>query len=1676
MTPAMKLSGYTFQVLWEDGELTLSRSEPASGLPPLLTLAPSVTPSTSTSSLRFEHACSLRDELDPSWAARPREVVHHLGQSTLSSDDPGGELLARRVGSRWEIAAFLRVAIGAATAVGQLHARGLVHKDLKPASILVDVTTGRAWLTGFGITSRLPRERQAAEPPEVIAGTLAYMAPEQTGRMNRSIDSRSDLYSLGVTLYEVLTGVRPFNAEDPMEWIHCHVARPPPPPAVGPGGQIIPGAIAAILLKLLAKTAEDRYQTAPGLASDLQRCLQEWESHGRIEAFPLGEHDASDRLLLPEKLYGREREIDALLAAFDRVVAHGKTELVLVSGYSGIGKSSVVNELHKALVPPRGLFAWGKFDQYKRDIPYATLSQAFQSLVRQILGQSDAEVQVWREALQQALGSAGQLMVNLIPELESIVGKQRAVPDLPPHEARNRFKLVFCRFLGVFARAPHPLALFFDDLQWLDAATLDLFEHLITDAEVRHLLLVGAYRDNEVDAAHPLTRTIGAIRGAGAPLQEIVLSPLARDDLGRLLADSLHVTPDCVAPLTTLVHEKAGGNPFFSIQFIGVLAEKGLLAFDRATAAWTWDLAGIRAEGFTDNVVDLLVGKLTRLPEPTQDALRHFACLGNSAEVATLVVVHGTSEEELHAALWEAVRAGFVLRQDGAYSFLHDRVQEAAYALLPEAARAGEHLRIGRLLLAGTPLPALDETIFDLVNQLNRGAALMSSLAERERLAELNLLAGKRAMASTAHASAATYLGAGRALLDADCWERRYPLTFDLEFHLAECEFLTGEAVAAETRLALLSRAAGNLGDLAAVACLRMALFTTLDRLDHAIAVCFDYLARVGVHWAPRPSDDLVREEYDRMWRQLGERSIEEIIDLPALTDADQRATLEVLITSAPAVMFSDASLFRLIVGRMVNLSLEHGNSDASCLAYELLGMILGPYLGDYQAAYRFGKLGLDLVELRGLERFKARVCVCFGTLILPWTRHLRSGQAMVRRAFDLARQSGDLTYATYSLSLLSTNVIVSGEQLGFAQREAESGLAFAQAAKFGMIIDTFAGQLGLVRALRGLTASLSSFSDDSLDEAELKRRMESDPRRAVALFRYATRKLQAFVYAGDPAAALQAAATAESLLWTSPSLLDTAEYHFYGALARAAEHDLCPDDERARNRAALVAHLDQIAIWAANCPENFANRAALVAAELARIDGRDLEAMRLYEDAIRSSRDNGFPHNEAIAGELCGQFHASRGFETIAQAYLRNARHGYERWGAQAKVEQMERRYPHLRSEAALGSPTVTIGTPVGQIDFATVAKVSQAVSSELLLDRLIARLMVIAVEHAGAARCLLLLPFGDALRTEAEAVSGHVTVTVRVQPAEVKADELPETVLRYVVRTQESVMLDDASAPNQFSTDPYLRRTIARSVLCLPLVKQGKLIGVLYLENNLTPYVFTPGRIALLKLLAAQAAISLENARMYSEMQRSVDDREALLREVHHRVKNNLQLVSSLLNLQGSRVADREVAELFADSRNRVRSMALVHENLYRAGNFSGIAMAAHIQRLCAHLNAAYSMQSSRVELAVRVSDLHLDMDRAISCGLIVNELVSNALKHAFPGGRAGRVSVELQPLGQNRHALTVADDGVGLAADLDLDKADSLGIQLVHDFTSQLHGTLTLSRVGGTTFSIVFDEAGF
>lgn len=1455
-------------------------------------------------------------QMMPAGVIHPLALLNSGAHPVMYLEDFAGEslesLLVRQ--GRLDMLSFLTISRELANVLEGTGAAHIIHRDVRPINILVDAEHGRVCLADFAFATTFAHEIAVPADQGNAVGDLAYCSPEQTGRMNRTLDYRSDFYSLGVTMYRMVTGQLPFEAKDALEWVHCHIARQPRAPCdVIPE---VPVAVSRLVMKLLAKLPEDRYQSPHGLQVDLEHCLSQWKSCRNVELFPLGQDDVSDRFKIPHKIYGREQERGSLLAAFDQVAATGKPVLVMVSGSSGIGKSALVEELQKPIAERSGSFMAGKFDQVMRDVPYATMAQAFRELVQQLLAESEDSVSHWRQQIQAAVGTNGQLIVDVLPQVELIIGKQAPVPQLPPNEEQHRFRLVFQKFMAVLSPKEHPLVLFLDDLQWVDSASLNLIEFLLYHPDTSYLLVIGAYRDNEVGPAHPLALSLGASRQGDIPIRHIKLGPLPVLHLNQLVAETLNAQTGRCEPLSRLVFERTGGNPFFFVQFLDSLHAEGLLQFDAIHRAWRWDLEQIKAKDFADNIVDLMIVKLRRLPIDTQRALQIAACLGNKFEMRDLAAVTRHEVVDIEQQLTAAIHQEVIARTSGTCKFLHNRIHQAAYSLIPDGERAARHLQIGRALSATMGPETPGERLFWIVNQLNRGAMLITSPGERERVAALNLAAGKRAQSSAAFVSARTYLVAGCALLEDDRWERQYPLSFAIEFHLAGCEFLSGEITAAESRLSRLAGRAANLVDTAAVAGLRLALYTTLDRSDRGVEVCLEYLRRVGVQWSAHPTADEVKDEYDRLWRQVGSRSIESLIDLPLNEDLNWRATIDVLVSAAAPALFTDEKLYCLLVTRMANISLEHGSSDGSCIAYVWLGMVLGPVFGDYESGFRFGKLGLELMEWHDLNRFKARVYLCFGNIILPWSKPIWSGRLLVRRVFDVANDSGDFTFAAYSGHALVGNCLFCGDPLDETQREAERGLAFARNLRFGFVVYAIATQLGLIRTMRGLTPNFSSFDDVEFDEPVFERHLESDPVLALPACWYWIRKLQARFFAGEYACAIDAAVKARRLLWRSPSFIEVAEYHFYAALAWAAGFDAAAAEVRPQHLENVRLHNAQLDLWAQNCPENFRNRAALVAAELARLEARDADAMFLYEQAIQSSRENAFPHNQGLAHELAAGFYRARGSTTAARIHLQEARGCYARWGAEGKVKQLEMRYPQ---PAQLPAPAAAICTRETQLDFLSVAKASQAISGEIVLEQLIDKLMHVVLESASAQRGYLLLarPTGLTLAAQAWVEQASIAVRYYATPP-VSEPMLPKAIFNYVCRTGEKVMLADATEQNPFSDDVYLMHDRPYSVLCLPIVRQAGLIGVLYLENKQTANVFTSERLAVLEVLASQAAISLENASLYADLQGENSERKRAEKELK-RHRDHLE------ELVDARTSELTLAKQRADVANQAKSAFL-------------------------------------------------------------------------------------------------------------------------------------------------------
>ncbi|QSQ27659.1 AAA family ATPase [Pyxidicoccus parkwayensis] len=1465
----------------------------------------------------------LRKEYEVGRALAGLAVVEPLALSTfegrpaLELDDFPGAPLEKLVGTPMPVGAFLRLAVRLAGIVADIHERSVIHKELKPGNILFDPGSGELKVWNFSIAMRSPRAQPPPRAARLVEGALPYMSPEQTGWMNRSVDSRSDLYALGVTFYELLTGRLPFDARDPLEWVHCHVARTPPAPST-----LVPhlaGVLSDIVLKLLAKLAEERYQTARGLQHDLERCLSDWQEKGRLVPFALGTHDVSDRLELPQQLYGREAELTELLRAFRRVVEQGAPELVLVSGYSGIGKSSLVRELHRPIVQERGFFISGKFDQYRRDVPYSTFAQAFAELVDQILTESEASVAAWRELLRQALGASAQLIIDIIPHVELILGPQPALPLLPPLEAQNRFHWVFRQFISVFARKEHPLALFLDDLQWLDSGSLKLLEELVLHPQTGYLLLLGAYRDNEVGPSHPLALTLDNIRKSDVLVHELVLAPLTVEHLGRFLADALRCPPGSAETLARLVHEKTAGNPFFAIQFLTTLHEEGLLEFDRGASRWRWDVAKIRAKGFTDNVVDLMVRKLKRLPPATQEVLKLAACAGNSTNLHTLAVISNQSGEQAASALSDAVREGLVLQQGDVYTFLHDRVQQGAYVLIEDERKKGVHLRIGRLLLASLDARSIEERVFEVVGQLNHGLALITDPAERDELARLNFLAGRKAKASIAYASARSFLAVAASLLPEDALESRYDFAFPLFLERAECEYLGGAFEQAESLFDLLLARAKSDFDQATVYELRLKLCHVAGRYDEAVAMGSKALQLFGVDI---PEDDAVlgeatRAEAEAIQGNLRGRRIADLAQAAEATDPRVRAVIGLLSNVAPAAYIgSRPQVFPLIILKLVNHSLRFGHTRESCMGYSCYGLLLVSLYGDPRAAYEFSEMSLRLNQELGDISRRGTVMHLHGDHINFWSHHISTGFPILERGFLACLDGGDLVFANAIAFQIVWQAIERGDAIDDVIRFSRSYAAFARDSRNEPIHQTIRLEQQFLACLKGQTRGSTSFEDEAFQEAPCLAKIAEASFGCGIVFFHVMKLITAYL-AGDDAEALQHADAAKKTLSAVMAMPMEATFYYFHALLLARIHPRRTDAEQRENMRTLEGYSQKLALWARSCPENFLTKHALVAAELARITGDELQAERRYEEAIRAARANGFVHWEAVANEVAAAFYRERRFETVTAAYLREARDCYVRWGAEAKVRQLARRHAHLREPAPLGPAAVFAARPE-QFDLLSVVKASQTISGEMVRAQLLRTLLQVVLEQGGARRALLVLSREGELEVAAESAVGEEGApgTLFSPASQALAARAPASILQYAQRTREHVLLADAAADaERFSGDPYFARARPRSVLCLPIRRQAELVAFLYLENDLVPGSFTPERLLALELLAAQAAISLENALLLERehagrVEAETAGRRALL------LGEATALISSTLDYEGVfEAVTRLCARSFAD-----------------------------------------------------------------------------------------------------------------------------------------------------------------
>ncbi|MEG4608710.1 AAA family ATPase [Microcoleus sp. F6_B6] len=1428
----------------------------------------------------------------------------------------------------------LDVALQLATILQDLHQQRVIHKDIKPANILIHPESKQVKLIDLSIASLLPKETQEIQNPNFLEGTLAYLAPEQTGRMNRGIDYRADFYALGVTLYQLLSGKLPFESEDAMELLHCHIAKVPVPvEQVNPS---VPSMIAAIVAKLMAKNAEDRYQSALGLKYDLQQCLTQWQEAGVISTFQLGERDLSDRFLIPEKLYGRETEVQALLKAFDRV-SRGCSELMLVAGFSGIGKTAAVNEVHKPITQQKGYFIKGKFDQFNRNIPLSAFVQALRDLMNQLLSESDRQLQTWKEKLLKALGDSGQVLIDLIPELERIIGSQPPTPELSGEAAQNRFNRLFQNFIQVFAKVEHPLVIFIDDLQWADSASLGLMQSLLAEAQSQSqcLLVLGAYRDNEVFPGHPFLMTVKALEDAGVTLETLTLSPLSADSLNHLIADAFQASQSAVQPLTNLVMQKTQGNPFFATQFLKALHQDSLITFDREVGHWQCDLVQVQDAALTDDVVEFMALQLRKLPVTTQEQLKFAACIGAKFDLKTLTIVSEQDEIQVALSLWSALQEGlivpeskiykFYLNDDPSqehrslseeiseqihYRFFHDRVQQAAYSLIPEDQKQATHLKMGQLLQTRLSAAEREEKLFDIVSHLNLSRGLLSHQAERESLIRLNLTAIEKAKKATAYGVARDLVTVGLELLSEDSWETQYELSLKLHEIAADVACLKADFEEAIAQVQQVLDRAQTVLDKVPVYMVQIRVLTAQNQLADAIAIAARAVTQLGIEFPSDITPSLSEQTIQNVEVKLEGKVIDDLVNLPVMTDPTTIAAMELLGTIMPMVLQARPTFLPFVCAKIVSLSLQFGNAPVSSVGYATYGLVLTTGLGQVERGYHLGKMALTLIDRLNTKAYKCLTILHFAACVQHQKESMISMAALLKQGYLVGIEVGDFLYLSYCMAHYFYAYFYAGKELSALQSEIAQFCSVIASLKQDNALAFLTMNQALFGRLLEKNHQPTLLIGDAYDETKIFPQYLQNKQLTGLGIAYTYKLILAYLF-GDYNQAVEYINEVSQYLGSLVGMLHIPAVHFYGGLTYLAVVAGKSEDEQLQLLALAEQHHANLSTWAENAPMNHQHKVALLAAERCRVLGNISEAIDGYERAIAGAKANGFIQEEALANELAAKFFLDWGKEKVAASYMQEAYYCYARWGAKAKVADLEERYPQLlapilqqsRSLLSTHETIFTLGTVTSTtsatssssisdiLDLKAIIKASQTLSSEIELEKLLASLLRIVIENAGADKCVLML-----LRDSHLLIKGSITQATQpvvLQNLRVEeSQDIPHKLIYKVLHSNQTVVLIDATADPILANDPYIVRQQPSSILCNPILHQGKLLGILYLENSLTKGAFTSDRVELLTLLCAQAAISIENARLYERSQAYAQQLERALKDLQ---QTQLQMIQS-------------------------------------------------------------------------------------------------------------------------------------------------------------------------------------
>lgn len=1378
---------------------------------------------------------------------------------------------------------FFKIALQLVDTIGALHQKNIIHKDIKPANIIIEPKSMQIKLIDLSISSKLTEENLNYINLNTLEGTLDYMSPEQTGRMNRPLDYRSDFYSLGVTFFEMLTQERPFQASDPLEMVHCHIAKVPP--SVTDINPHIPSILAKIIAKLLSKMPEERYASMVGLKKDLNFCLEQWQQHNAIPNFSLGQSDLHDHLHISHRLYGREVEVKKILTSFDHLMQQGRCELLLVSGYSGIGKTSLVKEVYRSIIQQNGYFISGKYDQLQRSTPYTAIIAALQGLVKQVLTDSEKRFDQIKRALGEALGNIGQVIIDLIPEVELIIGKQPPIPLLNPQETQNRFNLVFRNFVKVFATAEHPLVIFLDDLQWADSASLAFIENISSDPVNCYLLLIGAYRDNEVQAGHILLDTLQRIKRSNITIESIVLQPLEIIDIENLLSDTFSCEKAKVTELALLLQEKTLGNPFFICEFLKSLYQERHLQFSYEQGAWQWNINELKQASITHNVIELLTTQIHKLPENTQFILKLAACIGHTFNLQTLMVISEQTLIQVAKAMWEAMQARFIIAlsessvteqlaeathldpigtdlENVCYQFAHDRIQHAIYSLIPKEIRQKTHLQIGRLLLKNHTLEENDKQLFTIVNHFDQSVALINDATERKLLSQYNLWAGKKAKKSGAYTGAASYFQVGIELLTENCWESDYSLAYPFYLELAECEYLLKDFNNAGNHIELLLKNV-TLVDKAAVYIVQINAFRNINKNQEAVAIGIHALKLFGFRLSSNVNlMHLLKEVIKIKWKIRGKKIPALAYQLSKVSDAHIIAIIRILYTILPAAYLVRKVLYAVIASKLMSLGLTYGYSQEMIFACIVYAGFLAAGLNQIDTAFEFVDLAKNIEG-----QLKPTYPPYHNTFVLGWgliflKYPLRESMAYLQKTYQLALEAGDVAFASYA-SYKIIGFYHLGEELDEVRMELEKIVAFCKYYERTNAYYFF-------QVFHEITKSLKE--DLTVNYNELLQMVEKITEEGYLARVFGYHFLcQLHYMTGRYDDALVMAQRMVDLIEYTKATFDYPYELFSYALSLIACYKKASLKEQKKYYKTIKKIQKKFELWEKHCSDNYRFLYLHLLAEIAQLENKILLAINLYDEAISAASKNKRIQFVALANERAAYFHLELNKPHFVKHYILQAHQAYQRWGALAKCHLLEQQYSSVfqTSEKTFSSSrthTITSTTQIQSLDVIASLKSTLAISSEIQLDKLLKKLLQLMLEEAGADRCVLLCKQKDNWLVEAEGTNEKKTIFSPPQPI-TTSTPLATTVISYVQRSGELLVIADATYAEQTLADPYVVQVKLKSLFVFPIWYQGQLRRIFYLENNLTSNAFTEQHLHMLQVLGTQAAVSLENASLYHQ-----------------------------------------------------------------------------------------------------------------------------------------------------------------------------------------------------------------